>query len=155
MSYKSRALSTVITVAQIFVLSVVLILAHGGAGVRAQGSLAITGTVSNQSGDGVQNVSVYATDPGTSNVDYGPTTTASDGSYELDVEPGSYDLHFDPSSGSGLNNLVDRNVTVSSDQTVDIQLYTAASTYTLSGAVTDSNGNPVPGINVSAASWSH
>ena len=65
---------------------------------HAQGSLQITGTVTDPNGNGLNNVSVYATNPGGTTVEYGPTTTASngtsDGTYELDVDPGTYDFHF-------------------------------------------------------------
>jgi hypothetical protein len=123
------------------------LLSWSGLGL-AQGSLQITGTVTNQSGSGVQNVSVYATDPSGSTVEYGPTTTASDGTYQLDVDPGTYDFHFDPASGSGLNPVVDSSVTVSANQTINVVVEPSIQTHTFSGTLTDANGNPLSGMGV-------
>jgi hypothetical protein len=105
-----------VSVALVFVLAAIVALTHGGAGAGATGDIAITGTVINQNGDGVQNVSVYATDPGGSTVQYGPSITASDGSYELYVEAGTYDFHFDPAGDSSLNAVIESDVTVLNDQ---------------------------------------
>ena len=41
---------------------------------HAQGSLQITGTVTDPNGNALQNVSVFATNPGGSTVEYGPST---------------------------------------------------------------------------------
>jgi hypothetical protein len=144
MNRKRGVISAIITFAQFCMLGAFIALSHGGAGAgAATGSIAITGTVTNQSGTGVANVSVYATDPGGSTVDFGPTTTASDGSYVLDVNAGSYDFHFDPTSGSGMNSVVDSNVTVLSNQTINIQLVPTPVTYTVSGHVTDGSNQPI------------
>src|SRR5689334_18437598 len=64
----------------------------------AAGSLTISGTVTNQTGGGVLNVSVYATALGGSTVLFGPSLTNSSGAYTLGVDPGTYDIHFDPPS---------------------------------------------------------
>ena len=110
-------------------------------------SIAITGKIVDQNGNGVQGVTVTATDPGGTTVDFGPTTSAQDGSYELDVDPGTYDLHFDPPSGSGLNPIVEPSFTASENQVLDVQLTPPAPTrYTVSGFVEDSAGNPVPDV---------
>src|SRR4029077_4286980 len=90
--------------------------------VAASGSLGISGTVTNQSGAGIPNVNVTATNPGGTVVDYGPATTASDGTYTLDVDAGTYDFHFDAAGGSGFNSIVDSNVAVSSNQTINVDL---------------------------------
>ncbi len=119
---------------------------------HAQGNFQITGTVTNPSNNGVQNVSVYATNPGGSTVDYGPTTTASDGTYTLGVDAGTYDLHFVPPSGSGYYPVVESNVTITTDQTIDVQFVPSSTTYTYSGTLTDQNGNPVPNSSITIAS---
>src|ERR1051326_5816033 len=67
----------------------------------ADGVVHITGTVTSQAGGGVQNVSVTATAPGGSTTLFGPVSTAANGSYQLDVSPGTYDFHFVPQAGSG------------------------------------------------------
>lgn len=116
---------------------------------HAQGSIQITGAVTAPSGAGVGNVSVYATDPGVTGVNnavYGPTTTATDGTYTLDVDAGTYDFHFDPSSGSGYNSVVDSNVSITSGQTINVQF--TPITHIFSGNILDNAGNPVPGVDV-------
>jgi hypothetical protein len=129
--------------AQLCVLSVMIALLPGAVAL-ASGSLAVTGTVTNSSGAGVANVTVNADAPGTTTVDFGPVTTASDGTYTLYVDAGSYDFHFDPPSGSGLNSMDDSYVTISGNQTLNMQLNTTVSGYhTISGTITDQNGNMV------------
>src|SRR5215470_16860166 len=80
-----------------------------GATSAQAASVHITGTVTDQSGQGVQNVSISATAPGSSTVSFGPSFTASDGSYQLDVDPGTYDIYFTPTSGGNFNPFVQRN----------------------------------------------
>ncbi|HEU0026513.1 MAG TPA: carboxypeptidase regulatory-like domain-containing protein, partial [Ktedonobacterales bacterium] len=110
----------------------------------AAGSLHITGTVTNQSGGGVLNVSVTATAPGGTTTLFGPSATDSSGAYDLAVDPGTYDIHFDPPSGSGLNPIVDSNLAVSASQTLNVQLTSLQ--HTLSGVVRDSSGDPMPSM---------
>ena len=110
----------------------------------AAGSVHITGTVTNQTGGGVLNVSVTATAPGGATVLYGPSLTVANGSYQLDVDPGTYDIHFDPPAGSGLSPIVANNIAATSDQVVNVQL--TAPAHTMSGTVRDGTGQPVPGV---------
>ncbi len=114
----------------------------------AQTVVQVTGIVTNQSGTGLQDVSVYATDPGGSAVDFGPTSTASDGSYTLDIEPGTYDLHFDPATGSELLPVVDGGVAISADQVADIILAPSVAVHTFSGTLTDQDNDPIAGASV-------
>jgi PKD domain/Carboxypeptidase regulatory-like domain len=148
MSRKRGVIGAIITFTQICVLALVVTLSHNGAGAGATGSIAVTGTVTNQSGAGIANVSISADAPSSSTVEFGPTTTASDGSYTLYVDAGSYDFHFDPPSGSGLSPIIDSNITIFSDQTINIQL--APITHTFSGTVTDQNNNPINSLFVQA-----
>lgn len=141
MGWRRGAIGGIVVCAS-FTLVSVFALSHGGAKVGATGSIAITGTVTNQSGAGVANVSVTADAPGTSTVEFGPATTASDGTYTIYVDAGSFDFHFDPPSGSGLNPSIDSGMTVANDQTINVQL--TMITYTLSGILTDQNGDPLP-----------
>lgn len=104
----------------------------------------LTGTVTDQNGNGIENVSVTATDPGGSTIQFGPSFTAANGSYVLNIDAGTYDIHFDPSSG--FNPIVQSSYIVSSNQVLSVQL--AASTHTLSGTVRDFDGNPVSGWRV-------
>ncbi|HZN18604.1 MAG TPA: carboxypeptidase-like regulatory domain-containing protein [Micromonosporaceae bacterium] len=83
-------------------VAVLLFIAAAPAAANATGTLHVTGTVTDQSGAGVQNVSVTATALGGTAVLFGPVSTASNGGYQLDVDPGTYDIHFVPPSGSGL-----------------------------------------------------
>ena len=150
MRHRTKLIGTITAFVSVLVLSVIILLVvHSGARVNAQGSINITGTVTNANGQDTDNVSVYATDPGTSNVDFGPVATNSSGYYDLQVEAGTYDFHFVPQSGSGFDPVVDSNVTISNGQTIDIQLTPIATTNTFSGYVTDSNGNAIPGLIVS------
>src|SRR5690348_15972883 len=75
----------------------------GGAKASATGSYAITGLVSSENASTVANVTVTATEPDSSTLVFGPVTTNSNGNYTLYVDAGTYDFHFDPASGSGLN----------------------------------------------------
>lgn len=111
----------------------------------AQGNIQITGVVTDQSNNELQNASVYVTDPGTSTVDYGPVLTATNGSYTLSVDPGTYDFHVDPPSGTEAGSYVQDNLTISSNQTINAQLPALS---TLSGMVTDSNNNAASGVNL-------
>ena len=107
----------------------------------AAGSVHITGTVTNQSGSGIQNVSVTATVPGGMTAEFGPSVTAADGSYQLDVDPGTYDFNFVPPGGSGLNSVAFENFAVSTDQVLSVQM--TPITHTWSGTVRDQFGQPV------------
>jgi protocatechuate 3,4-dioxygenase beta subunit len=134
----------VTTAALILVVAIFGAVANGAPKAGAETPIHITGTVTNQSGTGVQNVSVTATNADTSTVAFGPAVTASNGSYSLDVEAGTYDFHFDPASGSGLNSVVQASVTVLADQTISVQLSPSTPpppvTHTFSGTVyTDAN----------------
>lgn len=117
----------------------------GAVGAEAA-SVHVTGTVTQPGGGGVQNVSVTATDPGGTTVLYGPSFSAADGSYVLDVDPGTYDFHFVPPGGSGLNPALVSNFTVFTDQVLSVQFVPI--THTLSGTIRDTNNNPVPGVAV-------
>lgn len=140
---RSRLLG--LAVAGLLATSLVL-LGHGSA--EAAG-IQITGTVTNQSNAGVQNVSVTATAPGGTSVLFGPIVTAADGSYQLVVDPGTYDLHFTPPGGSGLNPVVDPNIVVTADQVSNVQLEnTTLATHVLSGTLTDQNGHPIRGADI-------
>src|SRR4051812_26368461 len=108
----------------------------------AAGSVHVTGTVADQGGSGIQGVSVTATDPGGVTVDFGPSFTAADGSYQLDVAAGTYDLHFTPPSGSGLNPVVNANFLVPVDETLNVVL--TYPTFTFSGTLHDTAGRLLP-----------
>src|SRR5580658_9908374 len=108
----------------------------------------ITGIVDDSAGNPIADVSVTATDPGGSSTDYGPVVTAADGSYDLQVAAGTYDIHFTPDASSGLSVIVQTNYVVSSDQTLDVQLDNGATTTSVSGVVTDADGNPDPGVQI-------
>src|SRR6185369_3289316 len=86
----------------------------------------VTGTVTDQNGISLGSVSVTAVplDGGNSN---GPVPTSpTDGSYDITVDTGtaghSYDFHFSPPSGSGLNGTVISNLLVTTDQVLSIVL---------------------------------
>ena len=120
------------------------------AGRADGGTEVVSGTVTNQNGNAVSNVNITATDPGGTNVDYGPVTTDTNGNYSIDVDVGSYDLHFNPSNGSNFNPYIDSDVTIDSNQTINVQL--TPLTYTFSGTLTDSAGAPIVGIEINLES---
>jgi hypothetical protein len=70
------------------ILVTALALASPGIALAAD-TLRVTGTVTSQTGGGVQNVSVTATAPGGTTALFGPVLTAANGSYQLDVNPGT------------------------------------------------------------------
>ncbi len=120
-------------------------LTNGNSGLAATGAYEISGTVTDQNGLGVSGVSVTATDPGGSTVLYGPSTTTIGGGYSLLVDAGTYDIHFDPASGSGLTPVVQGNVSVAASQTINIQFFGSSPTvyHTFSGTLTNLAGEPL------------
>lgn len=112
----------------------------------------ITGTVTAQDGSALQDVSITATNPGGTTVEFGPSVTASDGSYQLSVDPGVYDIHFMPPSGSGLGPFQSNSLNVTGNQVLNVQLVSAPppppTTHTFSGTVDNASGNPVAGATV-------
>ncbi|HSX34631.1 MAG TPA: carboxypeptidase regulatory-like domain-containing protein [Candidatus Saccharimonadales bacterium] len=147
-----RTARWITTAALVFVVGVIGAVANGAPRAQAEPTIHVTGLVTNQSGSGVANVAVTADTPGTTTVAYGPSTTASDGSYELDVEAGTYDLHFTPASGSGLNPVVQSNVTILADQTVNVQLANTPppppTTHVFSGNVQTAAGQPLSNLRI-------
>jgi hypothetical protein len=109
----------------------------------------VTCQVTNQNGAGVGNVTVTATAPDGSIVLYGPVNSASDGSYDLSVDSGTYDLHFAPPAGSDLNPVTDSDVIVTGDLQLDVR-FTPLQTqsFTVSGTLTDGLGDPMRGVDV-------
>jgi hypothetical protein len=148
-----RAARWMATTALIFVLAIVSVVARGAAHLQAAEPIHITGVVTAQNGSGVQNVAVTATNPGGTTVVYGPSATAADGSYQLDVEAGTYDFRFTPASGSGLNPVTQPNVTVLADQTINVQLSPTPppppTTHTFSGTARTSAGQPLSNLRIS------
>lgn len=116
--------------------------------LHAASTFVISGHVTDQNGTGIQNVAITATDPGTNTVEFGPINTDSTGAYSLSVLQGTYDLHFTPPTGSNFNAIIQTNVTISGDQTINVQLTPV--TRTVSGTVTDKQGNPLPNVFVNA-----
>jgi hypothetical protein len=114
----------------------------------AQAAVHVTGTVTDQSGAGVQNVTVSATDVGGTTLQADPVSTVgTTGSYDLVLDlPGTYDIHFTPSSGSGLNPIVVGGYSAFTDQVLSVQLL--PTTHTVSGTITDNFGHPVSNIRV-------
>lgn len=142
---KSRA-RVIVVFLQVILLAVAIVLAHGGTSAKADADIQITGTLTTNSGSDVSDVSVYATDPGTDNVEFGPVTSADDGTYDLPVEAGSYDIHFDPPASDNMSSITDSGVMVVDDQTINEQF--TAPNYTYSGILTDQNGDPLSNIQI-------
>jgi fibronectin type 3 domain-containing protein len=135
---KRRVLLTVV------MAMVVALAALGVPGTAlAVGSVRLAGSVTDQSGAGVTNVAVTATAPGGSAVLFGPSLTAANGAYTLDVDPGTYDIRFVP-SGGGLNPITSNSLNLLTDQTLNVQL--TPPTHVLSGVLRDGSGVPVPSM---------
>ncbi|MEU7872557.1 carboxypeptidase regulatory-like domain-containing protein, partial [Dactylosporangium sp. NPDC049140] len=117
----------------------------GAAPAHASTSATITGTVTAQGGGGVSGVAVTATAAGQTAVQFGPVDTAADGSFELGVVTGAYDIHFTPAGG--LNPIVYTNVAVTANTTLNVVL-TQSSAHAMSGVVRDAAGAPVAGLTV-------
>ncbi|WP_175480088.1 carboxypeptidase-like regulatory domain-containing protein [Natrinema salaciae] len=100
----------------------------------------VAGTVTDADGEPVANATVTAGDQ--------ETTTAADGSYELELEPGEYALAV---SADGYED-ASENVTVEADATatVDVTLDAESTTGTIGGVVTDAAGEPVANATVAA-----
>jgi fibronectin type 3 domain-containing protein len=113
---------------------------------HAVDTVRINGTVTNQTGGGVLNVSVTATAPGGSTVLFGPVLTAANGSYELTVDPGTYDIHFVPPSGSGLSPITANSLNAATNQVLNVQL--TSPTHTLSGTLRNGGGQALPSMQI-------
>lgn len=107
----------------------------------------LTGRVSGPDVSGVSNVTIVALYPGTGTVMAGPVTTNANGDYTLPVEPGTYDISFDPGFTSLLAPTKEYSYTISTNQILNKLLATKIST--MSGTVTDNDNMPITGINVS------
>ena len=117
------------------------------AGVFAA-TVTVSGTVTNQNGQGVANVQVTATAPGGSTVLHGPATTDSGGAYQLDVESGgTYDIHFTPPANSIYQPFVANNLTVEASEVLNVSLITS-STRTYSGTVRKADGTPASSVRI-------
>jgi hypothetical protein len=107
----------------------------------------ITGTLRDPSNNSVTGAYVYATAPSSSTISYGPVTTAANGSYSLPVSAsGTYDIHFVPITNKGWNEIVDSNISITTNQTINHNF--SSQTHTLSGTVTDGTGTALTGITV-------
>jgi protocatechuate 3,4-dioxygenase beta subunit len=115
-------------------------------------SVVISGRVTDQNSAALQGVSVTATSPGGTAVEFGPALTGSDGRYELNLDAGVYDLHFAPPSGSDFGPFQYNSLSISENEELDAQLIPAVAPppvmHVLSGVVTDASGQPVAGATV-------
>ena len=114
--------------------------------VFADGAYQLTGRITDPGGSGIANVSVSATAPGGSAIQFGPASSGADGTYSLGIDAGTYDIHFDPPASSGLHALVQSNVTITGSQTLNVQV--ASSLRSFSATVRDAAGGPVPAMHV-------
>src|SRR5580692_11144339 len=101
----------------------------------------ITGVVEDASGAPQANVTVNALDPGTGATD-ASTATASDGTFSVAVDAGTYNVQFVPPSGSGLQTYLVPDVN-SGAAPLTIVLTTAPAnpaTIQVTGVLSDSSG---------------
>ncbi len=141
------------TLKLLFIAGVVAVSPLGLGGVtHAVVQANIVGTVTNQSGAPLSGVRVTAIDPGGGYLAGQDvyTVTASDGTYDLDVQyAGTYDIIFtEPTQTYGA--FVAHDITAQNTQTLDAQL--SSETHTITGIVQDDKGNPIPDLKVSMRS---
>lgn len=140
--------SVVGVVALLGALSILPVSVTAGAAV----SVEVSGTVVGSGGTPIPGVLITAVDPGTSVVRFGPTVTAEDGRFSLQVEAGSYDFRFDPPDGSGLVPVVHSRVSVTAAQTINVQMIPAppnVETHRFSGVVATHEGSQLHNLRAS------
>lgn len=151
LNLKRPKLSTALTF--VFLLVAYVLLLQFGTKVFAT-SDAITGKVTNSYSAAVGGALVYATAPGSSTMLYGPSTTDGNGNYTLWIPiAGTYDFHFLPPNNKGYGPIVQSNVVVSGNQTLNAQFSTQ--THTLSGTLTDNTGKAMPYISIYLEGGNH
>jgi len=136
---------------QILVLSTGLGLTGLVSHASADSTVPITGTVTDPHGDGLGQVEVYLTLPGQTDALYATSVNyiqsvviQQQGSYSLDVAPGTYDVHFVPyASGNWSNSLVLPNMSISGPTTLNEQLTPDNPTYALNGTAKTAQGAPL------------
>lgn len=106
----------------------------------------VYGLVTNASSAPLAAVAIEALDPNTGS-GVASTVTAGDGSYTLDLPDGTYNVLVTPPTGSGYTSQTIKGVAVNGATEENITLV-AANVSTLSGKVTDSNGNDLVGMTV-------
>lgn len=102
----------------------------------------LTGKVTDANGVGLPNISVRAYN--SNNVYQSYATTNSDGTYDALVTPGTYYLYFVPPANSGFIQKYLYNIPIYNDYYQEVFL-DSQEQYTLSGTLTDANGNPLRG----------
>lgn len=171
-----KRLRQLATAIQVLVLATSVSLPFVGQQAFADSTVPLTGTVTGPGGEILgTNTHVSVTAPGGSQDLYttyvqGLTTVANNGigydangvpyaadvvntvgQYELDVAPGTYDVHVSAPSSASWSTTVIPNVTISGPTSLDLQMNAAVPVHTLSGTFTDVNGNPLPNIWIMAA----
>ena len=118
--------------------------------VSAAERVVVKGVVVDQDGRLLPNATVearHATDESQT----GLTTTANDGSYALDLEPGRYHLTVTPPAGSDLDTARLPDQTIAEDAVLNIALI-AAATVEVQGRLLDGRGDPLAQATIRLAS---
>ncbi len=132
-------------------LWLVLVILSPLSSVAFADTIHITGTVTDQNGTPISGVAVLARIPGSGTDVSAPVGTAVDGTYDLALQPGSYDILFGPPSPtSNLGPAIVRSVAVQSSQVLNAQLTSVQ--HTFSGTVVDKNNIPIPNLQVRISS---
>ena len=103
--------------------------------------IVVKGVVVDQDGRLLPNATVEALDA-IDESQSGLTTTANDGSYALDLEPGRYHLTVTPPAGSDLDTARLLNQIVAEDAVLNIALI-ASATVEVQGRLLDGHGSPL------------
>ena len=112
--------------------------------------VAVTGVVVDQDGRPLPNATIEARNA-TDEAQARLTTTANDGSYTLDLEPGTYRITVTPPAGSGLAAVLLPDQTVAGDAVLNMAL-TAAAPVQVQGRLLDGRGGPLANATIHLAS---
>jgi hypothetical protein len=108
--------------------------------VYAANTFAISGTVTNNSGSPFANTTISVVDSN-SQATIGTTTTDTNGNYSISVPAGTYNLTVTPPSQSGFSSVIELGEQITANTTIDFVLAATSNLVTVSGKITDSQGN--------------
>lgn len=140
---KLRYVASVFVVASIGLFFICTHSVHAAPSVQIMGTVTYDG---NDSNIPIANAQVTASAPGDNAPLFGPITTDQNGYFDLMVEPGTYDLHFTPPSGSTAQSSIQSSVNATQDTYVTASL--SRPTRTFAGTLIDGQGNPYSNVTV-------
>lgn len=127
---------------RIFIINLAFLIGLPASSLLAQ--LSLSGKVTNQANVGIANVKVDIYESATGSK-IGGTATDISGNYSLLVPAGTYDVTYDPPSGSGLAPQMVSNFTISNHTVLNVSLPPG---FTLSGRVTNNMAVGVDSVDI-------